>query len=150
MSGIEIAGLILGAVPITVQLLKQYIEARKFWLAFRNKAQHLRTLIEGLEDHAFFIRADLCTVLVSAGIDIGQRQTIRNIDLEAVAEILNDTNTRDRIVTYLGNEGYRLYIRKLERCQDLVAGLVSVRRSQTRFFIFYGFQKAISRLLYDV
>lgn len=134
MSGIEIAGLILGAVPIVVKALKQYSQARRFWFDFRYKAARLELLIQALEEHEFLVRADLSEVLAEAGVRGDYK---KRIDAGQALEVLKDKDVRKKVACYLG-EGERFYSRKLRQCQGIISqlvgrieGLVPVKRTTT-------------------
>lgn len=69
MSGIEVAGLILGALPVVVWGLKQYKTTHDIWRRSRSKALMVDRLIEALEEQKVLIEIDLKLLLKAADIE---------------------------------------------------------------------------------
>ncbi|KAL2782475.1 hypothetical protein BJX66DRAFT_192514 [Aspergillus keveii] len=121
MSGIEVAGLVLGAIPIVVAALKSYKEAKKRYIWFIGKQEHINRLIQSLNEQAYFIKSDVEVALRSTDFEQARIQSIlTGPDLS----LWNDDEVADAIRDYLG-EGYQLYINALERCQQKICTIVN-------------------------
>jgi len=46
MSGFEVTGVILGAIPVIISALEQYKKTRETWRRFRQKALYIDRLIQ--------------------------------------------------------------------------------------------------------
>lgn len=70
MSGLEILGLILGAMPILISALEGYQKLGKKRDAFRRKSMHIDRMIRALDWQQKLIRSDVRLVLRNAGLDV--------------------------------------------------------------------------------
>lgn len=114
MSGVEVAGLILGAVPMTIAALEQYKTAHGMLITFRNKSALVERLIGVLKEQKFELESEFALMLRAAGY------TSRGEDLQAVF-LRNDI--AETFCEYLG-PGYDPYRNALVRCQTSLEDIV--------------------------
>ena len=69
MSGFDIVGLILGAVPVTVAALEHYKTANEMLRYFNNKSVYVDRLIQALEEQKFCLESEFEIVLRAAGLE---------------------------------------------------------------------------------
>ena len=120
MSGFEVAGLILGAIPIIVSALQQYKTTREKWRYFRGKALYIDRLIDSLEEQRVLIDADLEILFRAMGLEgnsialfhTGDRMTI--LDSDEVSQELRE---------YLG-QIYDPYRNALAKCENALKAIV--------------------------
>ena len=63
MSGLEVASVVLGAVPIIVSALENYKSSRKLWRRMRKTAMHIEELIEEITENRALIEANVESLL---------------------------------------------------------------------------------------
>ena len=114
MSGAEIAGLILGAVPLMIAALEQYKTAHAFLSDFRNKSALIDRLLGVLKEQKFEIESEFALVLRAAGCNISGE------DLQA---IFLRSEIAEELSRYLGH-GYDPYRNALVRCQASLEDIV--------------------------
>jgi hypothetical protein len=93
MSGIEIAGLVLGALPVLIEALKKGQEG---WTAFRKIRIQLDDLINCLKEQKWMFKNSAKILLSAAGQDLSG-------DSEP-SELLADNETRVQLERYLRND----------------------------------------------
>ncbi len=120
MSGFEIAGLILGAVPVTIAALKQYKTAREMKRYFVHKSLYIDRLIQALEEQSFFLESEFDIVLRAAGFE---QRDIGTISGEYLQTILLRSDVAEELSRYLGR-GYELYRKALIRCETSLGEIV--------------------------
>ena len=94
MSGFEVAGVILGAIPIIVTALQQYKKTREKLSYFRHKALYIDRLIDSLEEQKVLIEADLCILLRAIGRDL--------IDFGDCIQVFQSDEVEQELYNYLG------------------------------------------------
>ena len=122
MSGIEVAGLILGAVPIVIWGLERYKMTRDIWRRSRSKALLVDRLINALQEQKVLIEIDLQLLLRAADLDDSE---IAALDISSCYGFLRDESLAKSLVQYLGRV-YGPYRSALERCERI---LVDIARS---------------------
>jgi hypothetical protein len=121
MSGIEVAGLVLGTIPIVVAALKSYKEAKQLYIWFMSKKAHIDRLIQSLNEQVYFIKSDVEVALRSTDLD---QDRIKPILTDPDLSLWHDDEVVDAISDYLG-EGHPLYLNALERCQQTICTIVN-------------------------
>jgi hypothetical protein len=121
MSGIEVAGLVLGAIPIVVAALKGYKEAKQRYIWFMSKEAHIDRLIQSLNEQVYFIKSDVEVALRSTDLE---QDRIRSVLTDPDLSLWHDDEVIDAISDYLG-EGLPLYLNTLERCQQTICTIVN-------------------------
>lgn len=102
MSGLEVAGLVLGAMPIVIWSLEHYNTTRDIWRRSRNKALLLDRMINALQGHRTLIEIDLQVLFRVAGVEDVE---VSGFDASSCCEILVEPRTVNALFRYLG----RLY-----------------------------------------
>ena len=114
MSGIEVAGLILGAVPLIISALEHYKKTRETWRNFRQKSLYIDQLTEALEEQKVLIETDLRLILRAAGFEEADKSSMR---AHAYLDLLQRPDVIFEIALYLGDI-YEPYRKALYRCQS--------------------------------
>ncbi len=122
MSGIEIAGLILGVVPLTIAALKQYKAAREMKHAIIHKSLYIDRLIQALEEQKFVFESEFRIMLRAAGLE---QQEISTISGEYLQAILLRSDVAEGLSRYLGR-GYDPYRNALVRCEASLKEIVRI------------------------
>ena len=120
MSGLEIAGVILGAVPVTIAALLQYKTAHQMMRYFNHKSVYIDRLVQALEEQKFCLESEFDLVLRAAGF--GQPDTSAR-DAEHLHTILIRTDVAEELGRYLGR-GYEPYRKALLRCETSLEEIV--------------------------
>ena len=118
MSGIEIAGLILGAIPIIVIALQQYKRTRGKLSNFGHKALYVDRLIDSLEEQKVLIEVDFCVLL--RAIDCDYEPT----NLSSYSQVFQDDEVTQELQDYLGAI-YVPYRKALIRCEESLIGIAT-------------------------
>lgn len=120
MSGFEVAGLILGVVPLTIAALEQYKTAHEMMRYFNHKSFYIDRLIQALEDQKFYLESEFDIVLRAAGFE---QQDISTISGECLQIILRRSDVAEDLSRYLGR-GYDPYRKALIRCETSLGEIV--------------------------
>ncbi|KAL9116788.1 MAG: hypothetical protein Q9187_006683 [Circinaria calcarea] len=99
MSGIEVVGIILGALPVVVWGLKQYKTTHDIWRRSRSKALMVDRLIEALEEQKVLIEIDLKLLLRAADIE---DEEVAALNVPNYCELLQHQDVGDAVAKYLG------------------------------------------------
>ncbi|CEL01824.1 hypothetical protein ASPCAL01402 [Aspergillus calidoustus] len=121
MSGVEVAGLILGAIPIVVAALKTYKETKQRYIWFMSKEAYIDRLIQSLNEQVYFIKSDVEVALRSTDLE---PESIKSILTGPDLSPWNDHEVADAIREYLG-EGFELYLDALGRCQATICTIIA-------------------------
>lgn len=113
MSGIEVAGLILGAVPLIIAALEQYKKTRETLNRFRRKALYIDRLIDALEEQRVLIESDLNQLLRAAGVESDE---IAAAGAASCHDLLQSPEIARDIAQYLG-QTFQPYQKALKRCE---------------------------------
>ncbi|KAL4985784.1 hypothetical protein BDW68DRAFT_189390 [Aspergillus falconensis] len=120
MSGVEVVGILLGAIPLVVSALRTYKEAKQRYIWFMNKEPYIDRLIQSLNEQIYFIRADVDIALQSTGLE---HDKIKAFLSDPDLDLLSNQEVADAIRDYLG-EGLQLYLDALARCQNTICNIV--------------------------
>ena len=120
MSGFEIAGVILGAVPLAIAALKQYKTAHEMKRSFKLKSLYIDRLIGTLEEQEYYFETEFDMILRAAGC---RPQDISTISLEHLKKRLLENDTAEELRKYLGR-GYDPYNKALIRCGTSLGDIV--------------------------
>ena len=126
MSGFEIAGLVLGALPIVVSALESYKAGQGLVASLMKWRGLLDTLIHRLQNARCVFSLKLETLLVAAGID---DQSLQNE--QYCISFLMDEKVAQKLQDYLRSsfDRFQSVVRTYERCLKLIAAeLVEIRR----------------------
>ena len=120
MSGFEIVGLIIGAIPVTIAALENYRTAHEMLRYFNNKSAYIDRLIQALEEQKFCLESEFDIVLRAAGFE---QQDTSTIDVEYLQTILLRADIAKELGRYLGR-GYEPYRKALVRCEKSLKEIV--------------------------
>lgn len=120
MSGFEVAGLILGVVPLTIAALEQYKTAHDMIRYYNHRSVYIDRLIQALEEQKFCLESEFDIVLRAAGFE---QQNIGTISGEYLQTILLRSDVVEELSRYLGR-GYDPYRKALIRCETSLGEIV--------------------------
>ena len=120
MSGFEIVGLILGAVPVTIAALEQYKTTHEMLRYFNHKSVYIDRLVQALEEQKFCLESEFDIVLRAAGF--GQND-VSATDPEHLHTILIRNDVAAELGRYLGR-GYEPYRKAVLRCETSLEEIV--------------------------
>lgn len=120
MSGFEVAGLVLAAVPLIVEALKAYNESKNFYDRFRNKRVLISDLMLNLEYYRWSITEQVAKVLDGAGVDVTETE----LRSGAAARKFQDPSRNETVSAYLGLERFNQFVRQLVICQRVMREIV--------------------------
>ncbi len=120
MSGIEVAGLILGAVPVIIAALEHYKTLHKKTWLFKNKSSRIDQLIIALENQKFFLEGELELALLEAGFDGYELATMDTSDMQ---RLLNRTDISRELSRSLGRR-YGPFKDTIVRCEKSLIHIV--------------------------
>lgn len=126
MSGIDVAGLVLGALPIVISALENYKAGQGVVASLMKWRGLLDTLIHRLQNARCVISLKLETLLMAAGID-GQALQ----DEQHCIRLLMDQKVARKLQDYLRSsfDRFQSVVRSYERCLKLIAAeLVEIQR----------------------
>ena len=119
MSGIEAAGLIVGAIPIIIWGLENYKVARNIWYRSRNKALLVDRLINALREQQVLIEIDLRILSRAAGCEDDE---IEFLEGSSCYDFLQNQRLARPFAQYLGRV-YEPYQNALGRCERILTDL---------------------------
>ncbi|KAL8974342.1 MAG: hypothetical protein Q9197_001414 [Variospora fuerteventurae] len=127
MSGLEAAGLVLGAIPIIIWSLEKYKTTREIWRRSRNKALLVDRMINTLQEQQFLIKADLQILLRTAGVEDVETS---GMDRSYYREHLVKPRITKALMRYLG-PAYHVYRNRLSTCERILAEIAQNVRGLT-------------------
>lgn len=110
MSGIEVAGLILGVIPVILFALDHYKVTRQKWPRFKRKSLFIDSLIRELRYQKNLLESDITIILQSVGFE---QADIRQDDLRELMSILRRSDVRAHVEEFFGG-AYQLYMEGLQ------------------------------------
>lgn len=123
MSGFEVAGIVMGAVPLLVEALKAYQELGRRRDAFRRKRQHIGHMVRALDCQHVIVLTDVKIVCRNACVDDTKFEAhVRTGQLE---KLLQRPGVKDSVASFLG-DGFGVYLRILN---DFEASLLTIVKS---------------------
>lgn len=120
MSGFEIAGLILGVVPLAIAALEQYKTAHEMLRYFSHKSVYIDRLIQALEEQRFCLESEFDIVLRAAGFE---PQDLGTVSGEYLQTFFLRRDVAEELNRYLGR-GYDPYRKALVRCENSLGEIV--------------------------
>lgn len=121
MSGFEIVGVILGAIPLLISAIEKYKATSQRLKYFKYKEPYIAQLIQSLEDQKFFLESDLYIPLNSTNLEEDQ---INNVIRQANPDLFRDIEISQALREYLG-DGYAPYQRAVTRCHQILVEIAS-------------------------
>ncbi|KAJ5622843.1 hypothetical protein N7490_011448 [Penicillium lividum] len=115
MSGFEVVGIVLGALPLVITAIDQYRVSKKLFQAFRHKEPYIDRLLQSLKEQNFFLESDLFVTLKET---FGDRYSFQTTSI-----IFENPEVAKGVKEYLG-DGYEHYIGALSRCEQILTEIV--------------------------
>jgi hypothetical protein len=116
MSGLEVVGVVLGAIPIVVMAVEKY-RRRKTRIAFRHKEVYVIRLIQSLRDQHYLLVSDIRLTLNGAGVNYDTLSTDR------LPALFRDHNIAESVKDYLGSDSH-VYFQAVDRCHSVLSALM--------------------------
>ena len=111
----EVAGLVITAVPFMISALKQYTKARRGIRQFKRTSLYLARLIQALREQKFYLETDLEQLLRAAGFE----EDVTSADYGDLQAFILNTNVAAKLGPYMGN-AYDPYVEALSLCEESV------------------------------
>ncbi|KAE8416101.1 hypothetical protein BDV36DRAFT_284843 [Aspergillus pseudocaelatus] len=121
MSGFEVVGVVLGAIPLIISAIDSYKATSQRIKFMVKKELLLNQLIQSLEEQKFYFQTDICLALKEAHLE--EKQIIAQID-ERGLNLFQDPEISDALKEYLG-EGFTLYINAVARCEHILSDIIA-------------------------
>ena len=120
MSGLEVVGVVLGAVPLIITALKGYQNLGKKRDAFKRKSLHLDRMIKALDWQQKLILSDVKIVLRNAGLD---EMTIdQEVGNGHYQDLFKRPGIQSAVVSVL-RENYSTYLEIIHQCEITILGV---------------------------
>ena len=120
MSGIEVAGVVIGAIPLLISALEHYKKARRFWHFLSNKNMYVNRLLESLDEQKALIQTEIWLLLNASGFN--DADAIGLSDYNACVSFLTREDVVEEVSRYLGRLNLP-YTTALSRCQSSLADI---------------------------
>ncbi|KAJ2991536.1 hypothetical protein NUW58_g2478 [Xylaria curta] len=114
MSGFEIAGVVLGAIPLVISALEHYKAGKGAAATFFKWRDQLDTLIYRLKLQKCLLHLDLMELLRGAGVDDAVEEDLTE---EECLRVLRDPNNEQAVREYLGVV-YNMFLEVLGRYEE--------------------------------
>ena len=111
MSGFEIVGVVLGALPIIVKAVDLSKENYKYFFRKRKYVEKLALSLRSQQQHMVEITR---SILISSGCKDAYR-----LDNDPVA-YLSDDAVQDQVLDYLGEENFAVFTDSIKDCHQTV------------------------------
>jgi hypothetical protein len=108
----EIAGLVLGVVPLVITALQTYTDNKKFVGRLLNRKKHVDKLMRALREQHGVLETNLQSLLVA--IDEPCQ------DMDNITAFLQRSEIRSKVIEYLGDPGFLSFSLALERAQATI------------------------------
>ncbi|KAJ5415227.1 hypothetical protein N7465_003922 [Penicillium sp. CMV-2018d] len=118
MSGFEVAGVVLGALPLIITAVDKYRATARILKNFRHKKPHVQRLIQALENQKFCVESELVIIWNGA---------FSKEDLVPIPPTSNDFKSPMvalAIQKHLG-PGYQHFIAALSRCEEALVEIAT-------------------------
>ena len=121
MSGLEVAGVVLGVVPLIVAALEQYKTSKRLWDRMRKTALHINELIEALDENHALIETSLESLLQKA---VGAEGICMANDTIDYGSRLRDKEIAPDLQSFMGKL-YKPYEKALLRCEQTLLRIIN-------------------------
>lgn len=119
MSGLEVAGVVLGAVPLIVAALESYKTSKRLWARLRKTALHIDELIEALAENQALIEASVDSLFQN----VGAEDALLVHDVVDYASRFRRKNIAPDIRSFMGKL-YEPYEKALFRCEHTLLKII--------------------------
>ena len=109
----EVAGVVLGAVPVVITALQYYKDTKKLGGRLLNRKKHVEKLIRALREHHGELQSNLDWLL----------KAIDEEPAEDTCNLLQEPDVRSRMIEYLGTGGSESFTLALEKAHHAVGSI---------------------------
>ncbi|KAL4800385.1 hypothetical protein BDV19DRAFT_384210 [Aspergillus venezuelensis] len=127
MSGLEVVGVVLGALPLMIAAIDKYKTTSQRLKFFRFKEPFIVELIQALKEQQFFLETDLLVTLQATDLD---KQEISDLLAKPAAKLFEDPDIVSNVQKYLG-DGYGPYTAAVARCERILFDIAKHIRGLT-------------------
>lgn len=120
MSGLEVVGVVLGAIPLIVAALDRYKTTSQRLFLFRHKEPFIDQLIQALNEQRFFIETDLLLTLRATHLE---EEDITDLICKPHPNLFQHPDISDAVSQYLG-DGYGPYQNAVTKCESALEDIV--------------------------
>ncbi|KAK2768771.1 hypothetical protein FQN54_000627 [Arachnomyces sp. PD_36] len=121
MSGLEVIGVVLGAIPLLISAIEKYKTTSQRLKFFKYKEPFIAQLIQSLDDQRFFLESDLYIPLNATHLE---EEQINDLITQPNSDLFQDPEIAHAIREHLG-DGYVPYQRTVVRCQQILAEIAT-------------------------
>ena len=114
MSGFEVTGVLLGAIPLLIAALEQYKTTKSKLRGFRYKALYIDRLIAALEEQRVLIESDLRLLLAAVGYE---DEYVTALGANTSRAFLESYEISREVGSFLGLN-HEPYTKRLENCRS--------------------------------
>jgi hypothetical protein len=114
MSGVEVAGIVLGVIPLLIAFLDRYKDGLSRTTVLFRRRKHVDKLIHALLEQQVLLEANVKLLLQKIDLDEDPQTT------EELLDVLRDPQVVHQVESYLGPKAYVSYIRAISECERLV------------------------------
>jgi uncharacterized membrane protein YcgQ (UPF0703/DUF1980 family) len=127
MSGLEVVGVVLGALPLMIAAIDQYKATSQRLKFFRFKEPFVGELIQALREQQFFLETDLHVTLQATDLD---KQEIADLLAKPAAKLFENPDIAIDVQQYLG-DGYGPYTASVTKCERILFDIAKHIRGLT-------------------
>ena len=127
MSGLEVVGVVLGALPVMIAAIDKYKTTSQRLKFFRFKEPFIVELIQALKEQQFFLETDLLVTLQATDLD---KQEISDLLAKPAAKLFEDPDIVINVQKCLG-DGYGPYTAAVARCERILFDIAKHIRGLT-------------------
>lgn len=125
MSGLEVVGVVLGAVPIIIHALESCRKLGRVQDAFTKRSLHIAKMVKALRTQQALIDGDVKLVLRDSGVDAKKISYYQS--LGRMQELLRQDDVSDAVAAYLG-DSYGLYLEIMQDCHKTILDIALTLR----------------------
>ena len=119
MSGIEVAGLVLGTIPLLLPALDIYKDGLSRMSVFVRRRRHVEELIRALGVNRLLLDQNVRLLLTKVGVE-----EIPTNSLDLFRRLAEDKEINEDVKAFLGPEAYKLYVDTVAACEIVIRDLV--------------------------
>lgn len=120
MSGVEVVGLLLGAIPLILPALDTYKDGLSRASVFVRRRRHVEELIRALGVNRLLLDQNVRLLLTRVGVE-----DIPSNSLELFRLLDEDRQINEDIKVFLGTEAHKIYVDTVGICEGVIRGLVN-------------------------
>lgn len=122
MSGFEIVGVVLGAIPLIISALEKYKTTSRRLRYVRQKEVLVNELIRSLNEQRCFIKGDIYLILKTTFLEDEEIDMFLNQSSSRLSELFSDQMLAQEVQECLG-DWYIPYITALDRCENMLMAI---------------------------